>query len=143
MEKLFQRKRRRESSLWLFLLLVLIISSCKENSPTTYTSIKGTWNCSETSFQRNIKYSVDIYKSKSGDANYLISNFHNDGYENIFVNTQLIGDSIFINNQSLNQQGLIVKSGSGIVNANFTKIYLNYIIYNGTTDLEVSATYYR
>ena len=141
MEKLFQRKKR--NSLSLFLFLVLFISSCKENSPTTYTSIKGTWNCNETSFVRNIKYSVDIYKSKSGDTNYLISNFHNDGYENIFVNAQLIGNTLTINNQSLNQQGLIVKSGSGIVNANFTEIYLNYIIYNGTTDLEVSATYYR
>lgn len=142
MVKLFQRKRRK-SSLSLFLFLVLIISSCKENPPTTYSSIKGTWNCSETSFLRNIKYSVDIYKSKSGDTNYLISNFHNDGYENIFVNAQLIGDSIAINNQNLNQQGLIIKSGKGIVNADFTQIQLSYIVFNGTTDLEVRATYYR
>lgn len=142
MVKLFQRKRS-ENSYLLILILVSLINSCKENSSTTYTSIKGTWNCSENSFARNIKYSVDIYKLKSGDANYLISNFHNDGYENIIVNAQLIGDSISINNQSLNQPGLIVKSGKGIVNGNFTKIYLNYIIYNGTTDLEVSATYYR
>ncbi len=142
MAKLFQRKRRK-NSLSLFLFLVLIVSSCNENSPTTYTSIKGTWNCNETSFVRNIKYSVDIYKSKSGDTNYLISNFHNDGYENIFVNAELQGNKITISNQNLNQAGLIVKSGTGFVNENFTEIQLSYIVFNGITDLQVNATYYR
>lgn len=142
MVKLFQRKRRKNSSL-LLLLMLFFVSSCKENTPTTYTSIRGAWNCRETSFQRNITYSVDIDKSKSGETNYLISNFHNDGYENIFVNAQLTGNVLTITNQSLNQQGLIIKSGTGTVNVNFTEILLNYIVFNGTTDLEVRATYYR
>lgn len=144
MEKSFRNRGKTGSSTLLFFIALLTLSvGCKDNTPGSYTSIKGAWNCHEISFKRNMTYQVDIYKSKSGTTNYLISNFHNDGYENIFVTAELNGNKLTITNQSLNQPGLIVKSGTGIINADFTEIQLSYIVFDGISDLQVNAVYYR
>jgi hypothetical protein len=37
--------------------------------------------------------------------------------------------------------GQVIKSGSGTVNAAFTEIKLNYVIYNGVNDIEYSVVY--
>lgn len=137
------RKRRKNKLFNLLFLLSVVLMSCDNNSIKTYTSVTGSWRCVEFSTQFGQRsYLLDIYKSKSGTSNFLISNFHNDGYENIFVTFALNSNKITLTNQNLNQ-GLIVKSGNGIVSQDFKEIELNYIIFDGKTDIPVNVVYTR
>lgn len=136
-------RKRRKSSLYLLLVLyALLINACDNNTIKTYTSITGSWRCVESSQLGQRSYLLDIFKSKSGTSNFLISNFHNDGYENIFVTFTLEGNKLTLLNQNLNQ-GIIVKSGNGIVSQDFKEVELNYIIFDGKTDIPVFVVYTR
>lgn len=145
MAKLSQRKRKNSAFIALS-LIILFLSACGSNDPgDTYTSIKGTWKCRETSQLGQRTYLIDIYKSKNDETTYLISNFNNVGVDGIYdikASLSTINLSISPVPQSLTG-GQIVKSGSGTVNADFKLIVFDYIIYNGVNDIPVHAEYSR
>ena len=144
MAKLFLRKRKNSAFIALS-LIILFLSACGSNEPDTYTSIKGSWKCRETSQLGQRTYLIDIYKSKSDETTYLISNFNNVGVDGIYdikASLSTANLSISPTPQSLTG-GQIVKSGSGTVNADFKLIVLDYIIYNGVNDIPVHAEYSR
>lgn len=144
MVKLFQRKRRNSVSLVL-LLVLLLFSACGNSDPVPHTSIKGAWKCSEISQLGQRTYLIDIYKSKSDEITYLVGNFNNIGDDGTLdIKATLVASKISISPtpQSLTG-GQLVKSGSGSVNADFTLIELDYIIYNGVNDIPVHAVYSR
>lgn len=132
----------------LLILLVAGLYACENNEPVTYTSIKGSWRCTE-SFPTTRSYLVDIAKTKEGSTQYVIFNFHNSDY---FNGSELIENSILINLQnniiSISQQAIGdrqigVKSGSGKVNSTFTQIDCEYMIFDGASDIPVKVTFTR
>jgi hypothetical protein len=144
MEKLFQRKRRNSVS-FVLLSALLLLSACGNSDPVTYTSIKGAWKCRETSQQGQRTYLIDIFKSKSDETTYLISNFNNIGVDGIYdIKASFSATNISISPVPQSLSGSqVLKSGSGTVNVNFTLIELDYIIYNGVNDIPVHAAYSR
>jgi hypothetical protein len=85
---------------------------------------------------------VEIFKAKSGA--YLISNFYNVGTEGEFdINATLNNSTLTINSQQIGGTQNLVRSGTGEVSSDFKRIILNYKIYDGLNDIDVSAVYSR
>ncbi|MFZ4582407.1 MAG: hypothetical protein ACOYM7_07135 [Paludibacter sp.] len=141
MVKLYLRKS--ENSIVVTLLLMLLFfSACVSNDPVSYTSIKGAWKCRETSQLAPRTYLIDIYKSKSGETNYLFSNFHNIGVSGEYdINFTVIDNKLTF--PPTENSNIRIKSGSGTVSADFKLILLDYVIYNGVNDIQYHAEYTR
>lgn len=138
MVKSFLRKKRK-SSLFLILFIALIVSSCNTDTPTNYI----TFRCNEISPLGSRTYSVDFYKVKKDSSTYLISNFHKFSYDGEYdITAKITGNIIEITPKVLSSE-IRITSGSGTVNDDFTQIHLNYIVFNGTTDLKVEASFFR
>lgn len=141
MAKLYLRKS--ENNIVVSLLLILVIfSACVSNDPVNYTSIKGAWKCSETSQRGQRTYLIDIFKSKSGDTNYLFSNFHNIGVSGEYdINFTVIENKLTF--PPTENSNIRIQSGSGTVSADFKQMVLDYVIYDGINDIQYHAEYTR
>ncbi len=141
MVKLFQRKRRRNSVLLILLLSLITLTGCVTNTPANYT----TFSCRGYSTLGEIKpYAVNLYKRSNSSTGYLISNFHNYSYDGYYdIRVEIAENKITITPSPQQLDGQVIKSGSGTVNAAFTEIKLNYVIYNGVNDIEYSVVYSR
>jgi hypothetical protein len=137
------RKRRKSSSYLLLVLLAIVVFACENNTPKTYTNITGSWRCVESSQFGQRTYLLDIDRKRNSETDFLISNFHNVGYENIFVSFTLNGNKLTLINQNLNMSGYIIKSGNGIVSQDFKEVELNYIIFDGKTDIPFYVVFTR
>lgn len=126
----------------LFLSLFLVIlTSCTDSGPVTYTSIKGAWRCEEYNpITGNRIYMVEIDPKKSDNTQYLISNFYNEDV-NEFIFAGLNGNKLTISQQQI--VTVVVKSGSGTVSADFKRIDLQYKIYDGLREFDVVSVLTR
>lgn len=121
--------------------VIISISSCADKGPNVYTSIKGSWRCEEFNpLSGSSNYIVVIDRKLNDTTQYLLSNFENVNYEE-FVFAQLTKNNLTISEQQIGTE--IVKSGKGVVSANFTRIDLNYTIFDGQTEVKVQAIYSR
>ena len=137
----------RKNNISLSIVLTILLISCGTNEPAgPYTSIKGTWRCTETSVMNSRSYSVDIYRTKKDTSVYLLSNFYNVSIEGEYdITAKLSGNTLTINPspQSIGPTAIVVKSGSAVVNENFTQMVFDYIIYDGQSDIKVHSVYSR
>lgn len=142
MEKSLNLKRKI-SRLTMLLLTLVTISGCTTDNPSGGTDFK----CIETSSTsgNSRSYIVTFYKTKNNTTDYLISNFHkvgDDGYNDITATIK--NNTITITQQSLGSGGVIIKSGSGTVDAEFRNITISYnIIENNSTTTNYRAEYSR
>lgn len=134
--------KRKTNILLICLLAFTVISSCTD-TPSGGTDFK----CIETSSTTgNLRsYIVTFYKTKNNTTDYLISNFHrigDDGYNDITVTVK--NNTITIPQQALGTSGLIIKSGSGTVDADFRNISISYnIVESNSTTTNYRAEYTR
>jgi hypothetical protein len=123
----------------LLILLIEILSSCNKKN-ITYHSITGSWRVEEINPINGTRvYIVEIDRSKSDTSQYLISNFY-DTDINEFVYAQLRVSTLTIPDQTITSYR--VRSGTGTVSGDFTKIDFTYNIYDGS-DVKVQANYSR
>lgn len=127
--------------LFLLLAFTLVIAACNKKDKTR-DSVLGSWNCEHFSdISQPQTYQASITRSPIIDSLYVVSNFHNFGwneenevYFTIDENGDLIIESVYLVNQS------IVVSGKGIVAEDYSQINWSYTINNGTLE-HVEAIY--
>lgn len=130
----------------LLILLVTGLHACENNEPANYTSIRGSWRCTETDPTNTRTYPVDFYRTKADTTIYLLSNFYNVSIDSDFdITTKLSGKNLSINPvpQVIGSTQYVIKSGSGVINNTFTRIDFNYIIFDGKSDIPVKVTFTR
>ena len=114
-------------------LLSLTLLACGNNNDIVYSDIEGLYSCDENSPNLGYrKYIIEIQEVAAQENAYIMANFHNLG-DNEFVYLEHIGDSVFINNQIIQQYFI---DGKGFVNEDFTGISLTYTTNDGTQELE-------
>ncbi len=120
---------------------VLLAFSCEEKPPASeYLSIEGFFVCNERSLHAGIhNYIVEIEKVNTQNNLFIINNFHNTG-ESEFLYTELISDSLFIDNQVI---GNLFVYGKGTVTDDFRQIELSYYTDDGILQLDYYATFKR
>ncbi|MEI8272666.1 MAG: hypothetical protein WCG08_08580 [Paludibacter sp.] len=130
------------------LLTVLSISlvcgfvACTVSGPTNVT----TWNCAESSIKGSRTYLVDFYRESKDTTLYLISNFHNTGFEGTDVEVKISSGKLTFNRplpQNIPTTSYIIKSGSGVVNKESNVISIDYVIYDGLNDIAFHVDYKR
>ena len=83
----------------LLLLPLMVAASCEKRPENVYTNIEGVYTCNERSAHAGIRnFLVEIDKVQAEENLYIIDNFHNLG-DNQFIRAELVGDTLFINNQ--------------------------------------------
>ena len=131
------------------LLIVLILTSCDDKKVVETNSIKGTWRCEDYSTLTGRRvYMVDIERSNNDTTKYILSNFNNEGVDNEgtyrFVTSHLNKFTLTIDpSQQIFGTQTLIKSGTGVVSANFARIELSYKILVGKSDYEIQAVYTR
>jgi len=124
----------------LLLLPLLLAASCEERPENVYSNIEGVYTCNERSAHAGIRnFLVEIDQVAGEQDLYIIDNFHNMG-DNEFIRTELVGDTLFINNQII---GNLTVNGKGAVNSDFKRIEFTYITYNRILELDYFATFKR
>ena len=101
-----------------------------------YTSIVGSWHCSESTIYGSKNYLVDIDRKRTDTTQFLLSNFYNQG-DNEFIYAHLNGSTLTISQQQIVNQ--IVKSGTGIVSSDFKTITFDCNIYDGSSEIKVHS----
>jgi hypothetical protein len=122
--------------------------SCDTNVPTKNNNpLVGSWHCTETTIYGSRSYLTNIYPVKSDTTQYLLSNFYNISLDDIAdIRAKLNAKTFTINpNQSIlnSNTTYVVKSGTGVVSVGFGRIDFDYIIYNGSSDINVHAIYLK
>jgi len=129
----------KSKGLFLLLFIILLASCNKEDQ--VYKSISGSWRCEEFNpYTGSRVYMVDIDRSKSDTSVYLLSNFYNLDI-NEFVYAKLNGSTLIIPDQII--MALRVRSGTGVVAGDFSRIDLEYYVTDGQSDIRIEATYMR
>jgi hypothetical protein len=124
----------------IILLFLITLNSCDKKS-VIYHSITGSWRCEENNpINGPSVYMVDIDRSNSDSTQYLLSNFENEDV-NEFIYAHLDGNTLSIFEQTF--ASLIVKSGTGIVSEDFTRIEFDYFLFDGQNDIKIHAIYSR
>jgi hypothetical protein len=131
---------KMKNKIILLLLPLLLAASCEERPENVYSNIEGVYTCNERSAHAGISnFLVEIDKVAGEQDLYIIDNFHNMG-DNEFIRTELVGDTLFINNQII---GNLTVNGKGAVNSDFKRIEFTYITYNRILELDYFATFKR
>jgi len=116
-------KRFTSSFLAIAFWCICTGTSCESSNEGVATSVTGIYSCQETSTHSGTrKYLVEIDSIQDREDQYIISNFHNLG-TNEFLYTELLGDTMRINNQVL---GDLRISGKGWVSPDFRTIRFYY-----------------
>jgi hypothetical protein len=131
---------KMKNKIILLLLPLLLAASCEERPENVYSNIEGVYTCNERSAHAGIRnFLVEIDQVAGEQDLYIIDNFHNMG-DNEFIRTELVGDTLFINNQII---GNLTVNGKGAVNSDFKRIEFTYITYNRILELDYFATFKR
>ncbi len=129
-----------KSKIILLLLPLLVAASCDERPENVYTNIEGVYTCNERSAHDGIRnFLVEIDKVQAEQNLYIIDNFHNLG-DNQFIRAELVGDTLFINNQIIEN---LTVNGRGAVSSDFKQIEFTYITYDRFVELDYYATFQR
>jgi hypothetical protein len=124
----------------LLILPLLIAASCEDKPENVYTNIEGVYTCNERSAHAGIRnFLVEVDKVQAEQNLYIIDNFHNLG-DNQFIRAQLVGDTLFINNQIIEN---LTVNGKGAVSSDFKQIEFTYITYDRFVELDYYATFQR
>ena len=133
------------SKLKRFFLLMIVtgLFSCQNNVPVDHSLLGGPWHCEEfQSLGGTRTYLVQIDRIKSDTTEYFISNFYNVD-TNDGLKVTLKGYKLTFAQQQVGNSKYVLKSGSGSVNAGFTRMDLTYQIYDGQSDINVNAIFTR
>jgi len=118
-------------------LVTTLLCACSESEPDIYTLYK----CTESSSIRSSRtYYMEMRAEKKDKTKFLLSNIvdmSNDGNNDIEI--KITNKSISISPKSFDTVEMQLKSGSGTINADTSKINLDYIMYNGTSTFSVKA----
>lgn len=124
----------------LLLLPLMVAASCEKRPENVYTNIEGVYTCNERSAHAGIRnFLVEIDKVQAEENLYIIDNFHNLG-DNQFIRAELVGDTLFINNQIIIN---LTVNGKGAVSNDFKQIEFTYITYDRFVELDYYATFQR
>jgi len=125
----------------LALILPICLSSCKDPTvDAVYSSPTGIYSCQENSaYSGYRKYLVELDSVQTGSAQFIISNFHNQG-DSEFLYATVIGDSIFITRQAISN---LTVNGKGRIASDFKTINIQYETSDGLLDLDYYAVYSR
>ena len=133
------------SKLNRFFLLMIVtgVFSCQNNAPVDYSLIGGPWHCEEfQSLGGTRTYLVQIDRVRSDTTQYLISNFYTNNPTDGVITT-LKGSKLSFVQQQIGTSKYILNSGSGTINADFTRMDLTYLIFDGQNDIKVNAVFTR
>jgi hypothetical protein len=132
---------RKRNRIIISVLLGGLLSASCENDKVIYKSIEGSWRCEEYNpYSGNSIYMVDIDRSKNDTTVYLISNFHNLDVEE-FAYAKKEEMALSIPDQVITS--VRIRSGSGDISGDFTRIDLVYEISDGQYNGRVEAKYLR
>ena len=122
-------------------IAALFLGACKPSEPIHYTSIAGAWKCTESSVKGNRSYPVDFYSKKTA-GEFSISNFHNIGFEGEFdMSCSFAGNKVTLT--PVENSRIRLRNGSGTVNANFTRLQMEYLVFDGTSEVRYNVVLSR
>lgn len=133
----------RKFNFFFALILPVLLASCVDTVPKVYTSISGSWRCEEYNRTTGItsNYLVEIDRQIKDTTQYVITYFENTTYDD-FIFVHLTGKNITIPTQQIGTKQMEVRTGSGVVSADFKRIDWDYTVYNGITEV-IQAAYTR
>ena len=136
----------KKNSIALLIFPMVMLYSCVTNDPASFT----TYRCEETrpGFTPR-SYLVDLYRTKADTNMYRISNFYNLSTEGLYdIEIKVSSDkkiSFSPIPQQIGSSLYRINSGSGTVDAkaNFKQLVLDYILYDGSSEILVHSVYNR
>lgn len=120
-------------------LLGTALASCGGNDPLAYQ----TWNCTENSVEGTKRFLVYVYPVKTDSTKFKFSNMHNITTDDIGdVDVKIVGGKITVTQMAFGN-GYQIKSGSGTVISKNHQMKINYILYDGKSDISINAEFTR
>lgn len=116
-------------------ITLLILSGCQKDEVFSREDYIGSWTCDESSAQNGTsKFTVHIKKG-TGDADVIIENFYNFGFQNTIKGT-VAEDELTITSQTFAVSNTVQGSGSMIAK---NKINLSYTVKDSSGTDNVTA----
>lgn len=110
------------------LCLAVSLIACNQE-PVSHASPEGTWTCEEQSTLGTKTFLIEIDPRTVESDMWVISNFHNVG-DSYFAKVSLTDLKFtFVQNQQIG--GVTIRSGSGTMNEDYTRIVFSYKLYEG------------